>query len=113
MEYQIAINGDTFEARLSESITFSDLDGFRAMVKRMIDSNSDSNIVDLSDVEFIDSAGLGMLLLARDEISKRSSSLTLKSPQGQVQRMFSVARFEQMFDIENKKANSGKTSGSE
>jgi len=42
-----------------------------------------------------------MLLLARDEISKKSSSLTLKSPQGQVQRMFSVARFEQMFDIDN------------
>jgi len=57
--------------------------------------------VDLADVEFIDSAGLGMLLLARDEISKKSSSLTLKSPQGQVQRMFSVARFEQMFDIHN------------
>jgi len=57
--------------------------------------------VDLADVEFIDSAGLGMLLLARDEISKKSSSLTLKSPQGQVQRMFSVARFEQMFDIDN------------
>jgi len=101
MEYQIDIKNDIFEAKLSDNITFSDLDGFRKMIKRMVESHSGSNIVDLSDVEFIDSAGLGMLLLARDEISKTSSNLTLKSPQGQVRRMFAVARFEEMFNIEN------------
>ncbi|PCI32059.1 MAG: anti-anti-sigma factor [Alphaproteobacteria bacterium] len=100
MEYQIDVTDNKFEAKLSEKITFSDLDGFREMVRRMVESHSKDNIVDLSDVEFIDSAGLGMLLLVRDEISKISSHLTLKSPQGQVQRMFTVARFDQMFDIE-------------
>lgn len=100
MEYQIDITEETFEAKLSAKITFSDLDGFREMVKRMVESSSTSNIVNLSEVEFIDSAGLGMLLLARDEISKTpSKQLTLKSPQGQVLRMFNVARFDQMFDI--------------
>ncbi len=101
MEYQIDIKKDVFEAKLSERITFSDLDGFREVVKRMVEHHAQSNIVDLSDVEFIDSAGLGMLLLARDEISKMSSNLVLKAPQGQVRRMFSVARFDQMFDIES------------
>ncbi len=100
MEYQIDVTEEIFEAKLSEKITFSDLDGFRQMVRSMVDSCSIKNIVDLSDVEFIDSAGLGMLLLARDEISKTSSNLTLKAPQGQVLRMFNVARFDQMFDIE-------------
>jgi len=99
MQYQIDVNGDTFEAKLSEKITFSDLDGFREMIRRMMESLSAKNIVDLADVEFIDSAGLGMLLLARDEISKTAANLTLRSPQGQVQRMFSVARFDQMFEI--------------
>ena len=101
MEYQIDVTNDIFEAKLSDKITFSDLDGFREMVRRMVASHSENNIVDLSEVEFIDSAGLGMLLLVRDEIAKISSRLTLKSPQGQVLRMFNVARFDQMFDIEN------------
>ncbi|PHZ84070.1 STAS domain-containing protein [Paremcibacter congregatus] len=101
MEYQVDVKEDVFEAKLSEKITFSDLDGFREMVKRMVASHSENNIVDLSAVEFIDSAGLGMLLLARDEISKTSANLTLRSPQGQVKRMFSVARFDQMFEIDN------------
>jgi len=101
MEYQITISENIFEAKLSEKITFSDLEGFREMVNHMVTSCSPSNIVDLSEVEFIDSAGLGMLLLVRDEISKISSRLTLKAPQGQVRRMFTVARFDQMFDIVN------------
>jgi len=99
MQYQIDIKDEILEAKLSEKITFSDLDGFREMISRMVDSKSDNNIMDLSNVEFIDSAGLGMLLLARDEISRISSHLTLKSPQGQVRRMFDVACFERMFDI--------------
>lgn len=99
MEYQIDIQDDVFEARLSEKITFSDLEGFRQIIQRMVESHTENNIVDFSDVEFIDSAGLGMLLLARDEISKTSSKLTLKAPQGQVLRMFNVARFDQMFNI--------------
>jgi len=44
MEYKIAVKGGTFEAKLSKKITFSDLDGFREMVKRMVDSGSNSNI---------------------------------------------------------------------
>ena len=39
------------------------------------------------------------LLLARNEIAKTATRLTLQSPQGQVQHMFNVARFDQMFDI--------------
>jgi len=99
VNYQIDVKDKILEAKLSEKITFSDLDGFREMISCMVENRSDHNVMDLTDVEFIDSAGLGMLLLARDEISKISSRLTLKSPQGQVQRMFDVARFEQMFDI--------------
>ncbi len=99
MEYQIKIDKDALEVKLSKKITFSDLEGFRDIVERMLDSSLGSNVMDLSAVDFIDSAGLGMLLLARDEISKTSSHLTLKAPQGQVQRMFTVARFDQMFDI--------------
>lgn len=99
MEYKIDITDDIFEAKLSEKITFSDLDGFREMVAHMVESCATSKIFDLSAVDFIDSAGLGMLLLARDEISKTPHNLKLKSPQGQVLRMFHVARFDQMFDI--------------
>lgn len=101
MRYHVDIKEDVFEALVSEKITFSDLEGFREMIQKMMESKASQNIMDLSDVEFIDSAGLGMLLLARDEISKSDMNLILRSPKGQVKRMFSVARFDQMFEIED------------
>lgn len=100
MQYQIQTNNDVFEATLSSKITFSDLEGFREMIDKMVSSEAGEKIVDLSEVEFIDSAGLGMLLLARDEVEKTSGKLTLRSPRGQVKRMFEVARFDKMFDID-------------
>jgi len=99
MKYQTNSRQDMFEAKLSERITFSDPNDFRNMLKSMTESHSDVNIMDLSDVEYIDTAGLGMLMLARNELSKTSSRLTLRSPQGQVRRMFHIARFDKMFDI--------------
>lgn len=101
MRYHVDIKEDVFEALVSEKITFSDLEGFREMIQKMMESKASENIMDLSDVEFIDSAGLGMLLLARDEISKSDMNLILRSPKGQVKRMFLVARFDQMFEIED------------
>ncbi|WP_321396474.1 STAS domain-containing protein [Emcibacter sp.] len=99
MRYRVEAANNSFEAILSEKITFSDLEGFREIIKKMQDASASENVVDLSDVEFIDSAGLGMLLLAKDEVGKLSSKLVLKQPQGQVKRMFDVAQFDKMFEI--------------
>ena len=99
MRYTLEIRDGVFEAMISERITYSDLDKFRQMIAQMIESQTEQTVMDLSDVEFIDSAGLGMLLLIRDKVIKHDRHLLLKYPQGQVKRMFAVARFDKMFDI--------------
>ena len=65
----------------------------RASLKRLC--------IELSQVEFVDSAALGILLLARDEAEKSSTKLVLKSPQGQVKRMFEISKFHDLFNIED------------
>jgi anti-anti-sigma factor len=99
MKYRLNAASNSFEAVLSEKITFSDLEGFREIIRKMQEASASENVMDLSGVEFIDSAGLGMLLLAKDEVGKFSSRLVLKQPQGQVKRMFDVAQFDKMFEI--------------
>ncbi|MAU41225.1 MAG: anti-anti-sigma factor [Kordiimonas sp.] len=101
MHYEINNGGESLQATLSEKITFSDHDIFREMISTMLNDQTAQQVIDLSAVDFIDSAGLGMLLLARDEISKTNKTLVLKAPQGQVKRMFDVARFDTMFTIEH------------
>ncbi|WP_417320438.1 STAS domain-containing protein [Emcibacter sp.] len=99
MKYKLETANNSFEAVLSEKITFSDLEGFREIIRKMQEASASENVMNLAEVEFIDSAGLGMLLLAKDEMGKISSKLVLKKPQGQVKRMFDVAQFDKMFEI--------------
>ncbi len=50
--------------------------------------------------EYIDSAGLGMLLLARERASVRSGQVQLVGVQGRVSEVLRLAHFERLFPIE-------------
>jgi len=56
-------------------------------------------VLDVEKVDFIDSGGLGMLLLARDDLKKRDIALQLRHPQGNVRKILQVAKFDSLFDI--------------
>jgi len=85
---------------MSGDFTFTDHVAFLEIMNRLFETRAEPIVIDLSQLEFIDSAGLGMLLIARDEVGKSSRKLTLRAPKGQVKRMFSVTRFETLFAIE-------------
>lgn len=89
----------TYNITLSGKFTFSDHANFKQLFESFADDKVNQVVVDMADVEFIDSAGLGILLLARDEGEKASVKLSLKEPKGQVKKMFEVSRFYEFFDI--------------
>ena len=93
-------NGNDGNVFLSGELTFTDHVAFREIMKRLIASQDQKIVIDLSKLEFIDSAGLGMLLIARDEAVKANRTLTLNRPQAQVERMFAVTKFGTLFNIE-------------
>lgn len=83
------------------SFTFSDNQKFRAIIDLAEKAEVTSITIDLTHVDFIDSAGLGMLLLLRDVCTKKQSSITLQHPTGQVAKIFNISKFEQLFRIVN------------
>jgi anti-anti-sigma factor len=85
---------------MSGDFTFTDHAAFLDVMNRLFRTQGVPIVIDLSKLAFIDSAGLGMLLIARDEAGKASRQLTLRAPQGQVKRMFAVTKFETLFAIE-------------
>ena len=95
------ITGNDATVAMSGDFTFTDHAAFLELMNRLFATARVPIVIDLAKVEFIDSAGLGMLLIARDEASKASRQLTLRGPQGQVKRMFAVTRFETLFAIES------------
>jgi anti-anti-sigma factor len=98
MDFQIT--SDKSNALIRGDFTFSDHAAFKQMVGSLMESESPAITLDLSNLSFIDSAGLGMLLLVREEAGKSHRKLVLKSPVGQVKRMFGVAKFDTLFVVE-------------
>ncbi len=85
---------------LSGELTFTDHAAFLELSARLFGTTAKSVVIDLSKLEFIDSAGLGMLLIARDEAKNKSRDLVLRGPLGQVKRMFQVTKFDSLFTVE-------------
>lgn len=88
------------EVVLSGRLTFAASVDFRAIVDRLAAGHAAEVVVNLGDTEFIDSAGLGMLLVARDAVVGRGGTICLRNARGQVARMLDLAKFEDFFTIE-------------
>lgn len=63
------------------------------------DMNADRCVFDLSGVEFMDSAALGMLLLINKTAEARKTTIELRGAKGQLYDLFKLARMDKVFDL--------------
>ncbi len=93
-----------FEARLTEKgemalkgrLDASQTDG----AKKMFDKLTGSTVVDLKELEYISSAGLGVLLATQKRLSQSGGGLTLVNMNNHVRDVFRYAGFDKIFKIE-------------
>ena len=90
---------DKFEASLSGKLTSADLGAFRELLSRIKQSRCSVIVLNLANLDWIDSAGLGMLLLAKDAAAKDNFQLVLRSPQGNVKSLLKLGRFDTIFNV--------------
>lgn len=96
---EAGISGQSF-IELSGRFTFTDYERFRPLLDAIKAASRTRHVLDLGKVDFIDSAALGMLLLAHEEARSRGSMLVLRRPQGQVWRTLQTAMLDTIFTIE-------------
>ena len=101
MDYGITENDKIKEIALSGRLTFADNKVFREVVSNVEGTSGGACVFDLGDLEYIDSAGLGMLILARDAAAGKKLELKLRGAQGQVQQMLRISKFETFMTIED------------
>ena len=82
MDYRI--EHDDIEARvyLSGRLTFNDHGKVRTMIQEMVQIRAARQILVINGLEFVDSSGLGMILVAREEVSQLNKKLALRGAQG-------------------------------
>lgn len=87
----------TLNVTLEGRFTFSDNGEFRKVLEAINDPGVQRIVLHMEKVEFIDSAALGMLLLAEEEASRLNKALAISGAHGQVKRIFTMARFNEIF----------------
>lgn len=97
MNFESSEDRDRMRFVLHGRITYSDHVSFRGIIGRLKDSAAAKLEFDFDDVEFIDSAGLGMLLMIRDVAEMKGVSVVIRGAKGQVERVLLNSKFDSMF----------------
>ena len=105
MQYRVNIGPDYAEAFMSDDLSFSDHATFHSALKELIAASKNYCIINLAGLTSVDSAGLGMFMIAHEECQKASVSFVLRGANGQVQRMLDLARFDTILQIEPGEGN--------
>lgn len=85
---------------LNGRLTFAENGDFRRMLAGLEQGGAHTVVLDLSALEFMDSTGMGMLLVARDVVAGRGGQVVLRNAGGQVGRMLNLAKFSDFFTME-------------
>jgi anti-sigma B factor antagonist len=74
----------------------------RAKIAELLDGGADRIVLDLSEMTFIDSSGLGVLVGALKRVRERDrSDLVLTGLQGPPRRVFEITGLTELFSIES------------
>ncbi len=99
MEIITTIEGDARVFYFAGDFTFKDHIEFKKILHAMDDKEVKHVTIDLSKLEFIDSAALGMLLVARDKATECGKTMALQGAVGQVMKVLKISNFHELFKI--------------
>ncbi len=99
MEVSRQLKHGLCDVTLKGKFTFGDHQRFRDILDQLSDGEVKQVTLHMDGVEFVDSAALGMLLLALDESKKHQKQLTIRGVTGQVKKIFDMAKLNELFSI--------------
>ena len=101
MFVRTSVKDAVFEAYLSERLSFVDNGSFRKLLDDMLASKKLHWVLDVSGLSSVDSAGLGMFILAMESAKKAGLSLVLRSPSDHVRKLIELSKMDKLIRVEN------------
>ena len=93
------VNNDTAEFRLSGKLTFLNGAEFNEHLGEVLRHKMQSISIYLDELTFMDSAGLGMLMITHKECYQRDIGLTIFHPTGDVKTLLQMTKSYERFNI--------------
>lgn len=88
---------------LSGKLSFADNEDMRPLLEDMGRGSDRTLVLDLTQLDYVDSFGIGLFLVALDEVKKAGNRLVVRNPQGAVKRIFTLANLDTLLEIEGDK----------
>ena len=101
MEYSIDSNEHGICVNIIGRLTYNDRNKLSDLINNLAQISTKWIALDLEALEFIDSAGVGMLLIVREELAMREKLLIVSKATGQVKRVLTVAQLGKMVKTED------------
>jgi anti-anti-sigma factor len=87
------------EVILDGQFTFADHNAFRRVIDEIADKSPKNCTIDLSQVSYLDSAAVGMLLLLRERLDE--GKISLRGGSSSVKELIRIAKLATLFNIED------------
>lgn len=101
MEVKVVKTDQGATIRLEGRFDFNTHRDFRAAVETALqESAANLILVDMSNVDYLDSSALGMLLMLRDKASTAGKTVSLANCRGNVRQVLDIANFSKLFSID-------------
>ena len=82
------------------SIYVEDATDIRETFMYLINKGNTAFVVDLSQVDYMDSTGLGMLVFVRRQVVQKGGSLKLEGLHGLVKELFEMTHLDKQFQLQ-------------
>jgi anti-anti-sigma factor len=92
-------NNNSATLTLSTNFTFNDSALYREKLNKAIKSHVEILNINLSNLDFMDSSGLGMLMVTDNECKNNNINLQLYNPIGEVKKLLKITRCYERFHI--------------
>lgn len=93
-------SGDRATLKLSGRFDFHSHRDFRSAYEKFLETGATREIIiDFSEVDYLDSSALGMLLLLREKADGAGKTIVLTGLRGTVKQVLDIANFGKLFTI--------------
>jgi anti-sigma B factor antagonist len=100
LTYRIARQGSDLTLSLSGTLGLNDNDAFRKAVEEVAEAAPRSVQVDLGGLSTLDSAGLSMLVVLRNRVSRLQARVSIRQPPEHIRRLLEVVEFDKLFEVD-------------
>ena len=106
MDVKQNVTDDQVTLEVSGEIEVYSLPDFTRMVESFVGGSQDL-IIDLKELEYIDSSGLGYLVTLHDRLERNGQHLKLTNMPTHVSRVFTITRLDKILDISTLEPSAG------